>query len=302
LGQPSKVRWAALLVTLVLVAGGCSEPPARSEETFPVTIDAADNRVTVPRRPERIVSLSPTATEILFAIGAGPQVVAVDEASSYPVGAPRTELSGFTPNLEALASYRPDLVVYSSDPGELGGALATLGTPGILQPPAGRLEDTYRQIVQLGSATGRRAEASKLVDSMKKRIAAITEAAAEVESPSSYYHELDEGYYTATSKTFIGEVYGLLGLVNIADAAGDGYVQLSAEFIIEANPDLIFLADARCCGQSAATVAARPGWDQIDAVNNGAVFPLDDDVASRWGPRTVDFLEAIADSLGPGRP
>lgn len=295
-----------MVVTLVLIAGGCSKPPspssAPSGESFPVTIEAANNTVTVPRRPERIVSLSPTATEILFAIGAGPQVVAVDEASSYPAEAPRTELSGYTPNLEALAAYRPDLVVYSSDPGELGSALTTLGTPGLLQPPAKRLADIYRQIGELGTATGRRAEASKLIDSMKRRIASITESAAERGSPMTYYHELDEGYYTATSKTFIGEIYGLLGLANIANAAGTGYVQLSAEFIIKANPDLIFLADARCCGQSAATVAARPGWDQIDAVKNGAVFPLDDDIASRWGPRTVDFLQDIAESLESGRP
>jgi iron complex transport system substrate-binding protein len=302
LGAPSKVRWVTLLVTLALIAGGCSEPPSTSQsgESFPVTIEAGNNPVRVPRRPERIVSLSPTATEILFAIGAGPQVVAVDEASSYPVEAPRTELSGYTPNIEALASYRPDLVVYSSDPGGLRDALNTLGTPALLQPAAERLEDAYRQIAQLGTATGRRAESSRLVESMKERIAAITESAAEPES--SYYHELDEGYYTATSKTFIGEVYGLLGLKNIADAAGTGYVQLSGEFIVQANPDLIFLADARCCGQSAATVAARPGWDQIDAVKKGAVFPLDDDIASRWGPRTVDFLQAIAESLEPGRP
>jgi iron complex transport system substrate-binding protein len=303
LGEPSKVRWITLVAILVLFAGGCSEPPSPSPETFPVTIEAAgDNTVTVPRRPERIVSLSPTATEVLFAIGAGPQVVAVDEASSYPAEAPRTGLSGYTPNLEALASYRSDLVVYSSDPGELGSALTTLGTPGILQPPAGRLEDTYRQIGELGRATGHRAEASELIDSMKRRIASITEPAAERGSPMTYYHELDEGYYTATSKTFIGEIYGLLGLVNIADAAGTGYLQLSAEYIVQANPDLIFLADSRCCGQSAATVAARPGWDRIDAVKNGAVFPLDDDVASRWGPRSVDFLQAIAESLELGRP
>lgn len=297
LGAPSKLRWIALATLLALFAGGCSEPPspssAPSGESFPVTIGA----VTLPRRPERIVSLSPTATEILFAIGAGRQVVAVDEASSYPADAPRTELSGYTPNLEAIASYRPDLVVYSSDPGELAGALETLGTPGILQPPAGGLDDAYRQIEQLGAATGRRREAAKLVDSMKRRIAAIGRAAPEGVTPRTYYHELDEGYYTATSKTFIGEVYGLLGLDNIADAAGTGYVQLSGEFIVRANPDLIFLADARCCGQSAATVAARPGWDQIDAVKNGAVFPLDDDVASRWGPRTVEFVEAVAAGL-----
>lgn len=305
MSRPSKVGWIVLVAALVLAAGGCAEPPpAAPGESFPVMIEAGDHTITVSRRPERIVSLSPTATEILFAIGAGPQVVAVDEASSYPAEAPRTELSGYTPNLEALASYRPDLVVYSNDPGELGAALTTLRTPGILHPPADRLEDSYRQIAELGEATGRREEALELVDSMKRRISAVGRSLRAPETPASYYHELDEGYYTAGSKTFLGEIYGRLGLVNIADPAGTGYVQLSGEFIVQANPDLIFLADSRCCGQSAATVAARPGWDQIDAVINGAVFPLDDDVASRWGPRTVDLLETIAAVLGrqAGRP
>jgi iron complex transport system substrate-binding protein len=112
----------------------------------------------------------------------------------------------------------------------------------------------------------------------------------------SFYHELDDTYYSVTSSTFIGQLYELVGLRNIADSAkgaGGGYPQLSGEYIIEADPDLIFLADTKCCGQSQATVAARPGWDRIAAVERGNVVPLDDDVASRWGPRVVDLLQRI---------
>ncbi|MGH9283698.1 MAG: ABC transporter substrate-binding protein, partial [Acidimicrobiales bacterium] len=107
-------------------------------------------------------------------------------------------------------------------------------------------------------------------------------------------------YFSATSKTFIGSVYALLGLENIADAAdaeGGGYPQLSAEYIVQADPDFIFLADTRCCQQSAASVAGRDGWGGIAAVRTGSVVALDDDVASRWGPRVVDFLEAVAASI-----
>jgi iron complex transport system substrate-binding protein len=246
------------------------------------------------------VSLSPTATEILYAVGAGPQVVAVDEESSYPAEAPRTQLSGFEPNTEALATFRPDLVVYSTEPGDLGTSLEAIGVPGVYQPPAADLNDTYEQILELGAATGHRGEAESLVKEMKMQIEDVVGSLPRFIRPPSYYHELDENYFTATSKTYIGGIYGLLGLTNIADPAdkqGGGYPQLSGEYIVQANPDFVFLADARCCGQSARTVAGRPGWDKIAAVQNGGVIELDDDIASRWGPRIVDFLRSAADAL-----
>jgi iron complex transport system substrate-binding protein len=164
------------------------------------------------------------------------------------------------------------------------------------EPAATRLDDTYAQIDQLGRATGHTAEAAKLVATMRAEIAKIV-AAGRPERHLTYYHELDKNLYTATSKTFIGQLYSLLGLENIADAADrqkSGYPQLSAEYVVKANPDLIFLADTKCCDQSARTVAARDGWDQITAVKSGGVVELDDDVASRWGPRVVDFLKTIS--------
>lgn len=306
LGEPSKAGKLMILIVLpALLAAGCTDSRASKSSPsggsgFPAEVDAANGRVTIPTRPERIVSLSPTATEILFAIGAGPQVVAVDNASTYPPDAPVTGLSGYTPNIEALTAQRPDLVVFSNDPASLESSLAAIGVPGILQPPAAGLEDTYRQILELGSAAGRGPEAARLVDAMQSELAAIVRTLPRFSRPPLYYHELDELYYTATSRTYIGEIYGMLGLENLADPADTGptgFVQLSAEFIVSGNPDLIFLADARCCGQSAETVAGRPGWGRIDAVRTGAVIPLDDDIASRWGPRTVDFARTVAGIL-----
>jgi iron complex transport system substrate-binding protein len=270
-----------LLLLLALAAGGCGRDGSTSQE---------------PAAAKRIVSMSPTATEMLFAIGAGPQVVAVDSNSNYPKEAPKTDLSAYQPNLEAIAGYKPDLVVYSDDPGELGAGLAKLGIPAMKQPAAKGLDDTYVQLDQLGRATGHPAEAAKVTATMKAEIAKIV-AAGRPERPLTYYHELDKNLYSATSKTFIGQLYSLLGMDNIADAADkdkSGYPQLSAEYLVKADPDLIFLADTKCCGQSAKTVAARDGWDQITAVKSGGVVELDDDVASRWGPRVVDFLKAIS--------
>ena len=297
----------AVVLAVALVAAGCGQDGARSDAAapaakgaaFPVTLDTPAGKLTLDRQPTRVVSMSPTATEMLFAIGAGKQVAAVDSNSNYPEEAPRTDLSAYEPNLEAIAGYKPDLVVYSDDPGDLAAGLAKLAIPALQQPAAKTLDDTYAQLDQLGRLTGHAAEAARLADTMRGQIRQVVDA-SRPQRPLSYYHELDKTLFTATSATFIGQLYGLLGLRNIADAAdkqGSGYPQLSAEYVVKANPDLIFLADTKCCGQSAATVAARPGWRRLRAVADHAVVPLDDDVASRWGPRTVDFLRQVAAAL-----
>jgi len=279
--------------------GPSTEEPS-STAPFPVTIEAANGEVTIAQRPRRIVSLSPTSTEMLFAIGAGDQVEAVDDQSNHPSDAPVTDLSGFEPNVEAIASYGPDLVVYSTEPGDLDSALDGLGIPALQQPAAAVLHDVYEQLEELGVATGNVSEAEVVVDRMRAEIRSIAASIEPPSEPVTYYHELDDTYYSVTSSTFIGQLYSLVGLRNIADeakGAGGGYPQLSAEYIVDADPDLIFLADTKCCGQSPRTVARRPGWARIAAVENGGVIPLDDDVASRWGPRVVDYLRRIAEAV-----
>jgi len=245
--------------------------------------------------PHRIVSLSPTATESLFAIGAGKQVVAVDDQSDYPKRAPHTTLSGFTPNVEAIAAYNPDLVVVQYDSGGIVEALRKLSIRVLVQPSAKNLVVAYGQIRQLGSVTGHKKAAAAVVARMKK---AITRALKSTPRRRvSVYHELSPDYYSATSKTFIGGIYKLFGLRNIADAAAGGgsdYPQLSAEYILGANPGLVVLADTRCCGQSVATVANRPGWSNVAAVRTRSVVAIDDSIASRWGPRVVQFVQAVA--------
>jgi iron complex transport system substrate-binding protein len=249
--------------------------------------------------PTHIVSLSPTATESLFAIGAGKQVVAVDDQSDYPAQVPKRKLSGFTPNVEAIASYHPDLVVVQYDANGVVEALQKLRIRVLVQPAAKTLGDAYAQIQALGSVTGHRAAAQRVVAGMKKRIARIV-ASAPKGGSLSVFHELSPDLYTATSHTFIGRIYALFGLKNIADAAdatASGYPQLSAEYILAANPSVIVLADGRCCGQSVKTVAARPGWSNITAVRQRSIVRVDDSIASRWGPRVVNFVAAVAAAL-----
>ena len=248
--------------------------------------------------PHRIISLSPTATESLYAIGAGKQVVAVDDQSDYPKRAPRTALSGVTPNVEAIASYRPDVVVVQYDSGGVVEALRKLNIRVLVQPSAQNLKAAYAQIAQLGALTGHKRGAAAVIARVKRAIAkAVTSTPRRT---LSVYHELSPDYYSATSRTFIGGIYKLFGLRNIADAAdstGSGYPQLSDEYIVSANPSLIVLADTRCCGQSASSVAKRPGWSGIAAVRTGSVVAVDDSIASRWGPRVVRFVQTIAKVL-----
>ena len=232
--------------------------------------------MTLDQQPGAIVSLSPTATEMLYAIGAGPQVTLVDSYSNYPADAPITDLSALEPNVEAIAAKQPDLVIVADDTVGLTASLGQLDIPVLSLPAATTFDDVYQQIEQLGVATGRVGEAAELVGQMKSRIDAIVKGLPRRTTPLTYYHELDNTYFSATSKTFIGQVYALLGLQNIADQAdpdGSGYPQLSQEYIIQSNPDLIFLADTVCCAQDAATVKARPGWDQLKAVQSARSCP-----------------------------
>lgn len=253
----------------------------------------------VEQEAQRIVSLSPTHTEILYAIGAGEQVVAVDSMSNFPADAAITDLSAYEPNVEAIAEFDPDLVVIGDDFTGLADQLAAIGVDSWVSPAPVTLDEAYAQIADLGAVVGLSEAATELADSMKADIDEIIAGAVQIPEGTSYFLELDDTLYSVTSNTFVGSIFERFGLRNIADATeGDtDYPQLSAEFIVSQDPTLVFLADTKCCGASAESVAARPGWDVLSAVVNGRVFELDDDVASRWGPRLVDFVAAIADAL-----
>jgi iron complex transport system substrate-binding protein len=225
--------------------------------------------------------------------------VAVDSYSTYPAEAPRTTLSGFTPNIEAIAGYQPDLVLAADDTGNLFEQLAKLQIPVLVEPAAADLNDVYAQLNQIAQATGHSSQAASVVSDIQQQVKTIVQSVPRPVKPLKVYHELDQTYYSATSGTFIGQMYRLLGIQNIADQApgSNSYPQLSAEYIISSDPDVIVLADTVCCGQSLATVAARPGWGAISALRNNAFVPVDDSIASQWGTRIVLFLKAVAAAL-----
>jgi len=289
------------MVATLLTAAACGEigsvpaatTPDLSTFGYPVTV----GELTLDRRPERIVSLVPSATEMLFAIDAGSQVIAVDADSNYPTDAPKTALSGLEPDVAQITTMRPDLVVLSDDLGPASTLLGRLKVPVLVTPPASTLNDTYRQIAQLGVLTGHQPEAEALRRQMTGQISQIAEAVIPRPKPLTYYYELDPTLYTVTSRTFVGSIFTMLGLTSVADRAGPlggGYPRLSPRAVIKSNPDTIFLADSTCCGQNAGTIAARRGWNTITAVRTGRIYPLDDDIATTWGPRAVDLVRTVA--------
>ncbi len=292
----SRVRLSFVFMTLLAASSCAKTNVAKPLQAFPLKVLAANGTVTIPHSPVRIISLSATATEDLFAVGAGSQVVAVDSYSTYPPTAPRTKLSAFTPNVEAIAKYSPDLVLVSDDTNHIVSQLGKIGIPVLLEPAAANLDVAYAQITQLAQATGHAEQAKSVIAGVKAQIDAIVRSMPHVTKPLTVYHELDQTYYSATSHTIIGQIYTLLGIKNIADKAGRSgdYPQLSAEYIISSNPDLIVLADTVCCGQTQKTVAARSGWRELKAVKQGGVVPVDDSIASEWGPRIVLFVKAVA--------
>lgn len=301
-----------VLAPLLLIACGDDDPQSTAAAdtpsdaaSYPVTVGTGKNAVEIDSQPEKIVSLSPTATEMLFAIGAGDQVTAADQYSNYPADAPTTDLDAYQPNVEAIIKYEPDLVITSYDPSDLVASLDKVGVPTMMLPAAVKLNDTYDQIEQLGAATGHVGEAAEVVSKMKSDIDSIV---ADVPDgpPITYYHELDANLYTVTGSTFIGQLYEMAGMKSIADnapdAAGD-YPQLSPEYVVSSDPDLIFLADGGSNGGvTVDDVANRPGWDELSAVQSDHVIEVDPDISSRWGPRVVDYLRTLVEARAQLQP
>ena len=318
----TRARPAVMVVASLAVAcAACSSSAASSSSGaassstatgstagFPVTVTTAGGTAHLSSRPGAIISLSPTATEMLYAIGAGSQVKAVDSDSDYPANAPHTKLSAYQPNAEAIAAYKPDLVIISNDIDGITAKLTALSIPVLDLPAAPNVSSVYSEFTQLGAATGHAAQARTEDQKLKADVSQIVSSEPHRSAPLTYYFELGtDPYYSVTDSTFIGSLLSLLGMKSIADtasgaAAAGGYPSLSAEFILKSNPDYIILSDTGSTGggQSAATVSARPGWSVLTAVKDKHIVVLNADIASRWGPRIVQLLQTVAAGIKPG--
>jgi iron complex transport system substrate-binding protein len=263
--------------------------------------------------PQCVVSLSPTATETLFAIGAGHQVQAVDKDSDFPTrGLPAKRIDSLNPSVEAVIgicatssthpSTKPDLVIISYDANQIKEKLTSAGVKVVEQDAPSNLAGALAQIRQLGALTGHATKADALATSIKTTIANdIASIPTHKGKKLTAYYELDPTFYSLTSSTFVGSLMKSLGIVNIADAenttADAGYPQLSSEYIVSADPKIIFLADTLCCKASQSTLAKRTGFSKIAAVADHEVIGLNDDVASRWGPRLSLLMNELTSGV-----
>ena len=303
---------AAALAIATLTAGplasaGAARLPARTahdaqaqqvgKDGFPVSLPSQGGTVVVPSRPDRILSLSPSATQMLYAIGAGKQVVGVDKYSTYPPDAPRTKFTGGETNAEGYLTLRPDLVLLAFPSGTVVKQLTLLHIPALVLPPASGLAQVDQQMYELGRATGHTAQARQATAALTADLHKQAASAGGAGRGKTYYIELSPDYYTATSRTFVGAELSLFGMKDIADPAGrgTGYPQISAEFVLHANPYYVLLADTVCCSATPASFAHRPGFSAMSAVRDHRVVGVNDSVASQWGPHTIEgFVGLVA--------
>lgn len=300
--------WPSILLALVLafvVACGSDDSsatpqPSPTASAQPVTVKRSDGKdLTLAKPPQRIVSLSSAATEVLYAIGAGNQVAAVDNFSLYPPeAATKPKLDSFQPSAEAIVAAQPDLVIIFFDASGIVGKLGGLNLPVLYLTSPTSIDGILEQIETLGQATGHTQEASTLTRQMRGRIDTVRGKIATVSQGPRIFHELDPTLFTVTPNDFVGDMYQILKAQNIgADTAGT-LPQLSAEAVIQRNPQVIILADEPA-GVTVDSINSRPGWNQTDAVKNGRVYAVNADVFSRPGPRIVEAVEEAARLLYP---
>lgn len=278
---------------------------ANTGAPFPLTVtDSNNTQVVFNQAPKRIISYSPAATEVLFAVGAGSQVVAVDKFSNYPKDTdalPKVEYSKPAP--EPAVALMPDLVIMATRQEGQVPQFRALGLTVLLLKEPSNIAGVLDQIRLVGQVTGHAADGEKLATTMQQRIDAVKAKLATLPagpSPKVFYELTPDGF-TVGSDSFIGSLLQTAKLSNVAEKTTGDFPQLSSEVVISGNPDIILLADGNAGGtESPATVKARPGWANLTAVKNGRVYIVDADTFSRPGPRFVDALEQLVRLCYPG--
>ncbi len=314
-------RILALFLLCSLLVGGAATAPAIPVEAnaclaaspvaisgtpgvaaFPVTItDDVGRQVVLQEAPQRIVSIAPSNTEILFALGLGEKVVAVDQYSDYPPEAEqKPQLGSYVkPDLEQIVAAAPDLVLATGVHEEtvVPQLEALRLTVAVINPED--LDDVFDGIGLVGRITGQDARATGLVCELLDRVDAVAERINGAPRPRVFF-ELSPELHTAGPDSFIDDLISRAGGENIAAGATEEWPQLSAEVLLEQDPEVILLAD-EAAGVSPDQVRTRPGWQQVTAVEQDRIVAIDPDLTNRPGPRVVDGLEAIARALHPER-
>jgi len=305
-----------ILATVLLVAcaaGG--QTPSNSPTTLPPTPqsirleDGLGTEIELPAAAQRIVSLAPSNTEILFALGAGSQIIGRDSFSDYPPEALQIkDVGGGFGNLdvETIIALQPDLVLASPlTAAEQVQGLRDLGLTVFVLPNPLQFEDLYTNLMTVAMLTGRVEQAEALITQLKQRVQSVDERLGGIEQRPLVFYEIDgtdpNAPWTAGPDTFIDMLITRAGGLNFGHELQGEWVQVSLEEILRRDPDLILLGDAIWGGVTVEAVIARPGWGELSAVKNQRVYPFDDNIVSRPGPRLVEGLEALARLFHPDR-
>ena len=296
-----------VLLTLMLVVSACGPTITPVPTVAPISLtDGLGRVVTLAHPAPKIVSLAPSNTEILFAIGAGKQTIGRDEFSDYPTEAKSLPSVGGSMgkyNIEQIAALKPDLVLAAEiNTPEQVKALTDLGLTVYYLSNPKTLEDLYTNLETVAKLTGHATEAAALVDSLKKRVAAVDARILPLNSRPMVYYEIDATDptkpYTYGPGSFGDLLLQRAGGANVGSSLSGQFAQMSLEQLVVANPAIIILGDSNY-GTTADSLKKRTGWEELDAVKNSQVFPFDDNLVSRPGPRLVDGLEALAKLLHP---
>jgi iron complex transport system substrate-binding protein len=303
-------KLALICLTIIVVQGACSALPGQPTPTVSAPMSQPDGLSQEAKKTpaaKRIVSLAPSTTEILFALGAAPQIVGRDSFSDYPAGAAQIQDIGgglMALNMELILSVQPDLVLASPlTPSEQLADLQNLGLTVYVVPNPTSFDDLYENLGTVAGLTGRESEGEALVAALTTRVAAIAEQVALASARPVVYYELDatdpNAPYTSGPGTFVDLLIDSAGGENFGAGLSGEWVQVSVEELLSRQPDVIVLGDYTYGGVTAEQVRARAGWDALTAVQQNKVFTFDDNLVSRPGPRLVDGLEAMAKLLHP---
>ncbi len=301
---PTPLPVAPAVAPTTAVAPTFAVPPASSSSAITVT-DSAQRVVVIAQPPQRIVSLAPSTTEIAFALGLGGRVAAVDNHSDYPAEAKALpHFQTYPLNFEQVVSFKPDLVLAGSitSQEEIKKMEDLKLTVLVVGVSSANFDTVFSDIALVGKATGTSAQASQVTDAMKQKLNAVKSKVANAKSRPRVYWELDATDpgkpFTPGPGSFIDDLITLAGGTNVAANAKSTWAQVNTEEILAANPEVIIMSDV-AYGISIESLKMRSGWTAIQAVKDNRVFPIDDNVVSRPGPRIVDGLEAAARLIHP---
>lgn len=298
-------RLLYLLLCTAIMLTACGSPSAASTEMN--LTDGLGRAIKLAGPAQKVISLAPSNTELLFAVGAGKQVIARDEMSDYPAEAAALPAVGSFDkyNLEQIVALKPDLVLLAEiNNVELVKKLEELGLVVYYLNNPKTIEDLYANLGIVAGLTGHQTESAALVETLKQRVAAVDEKIKTVSTRPVILYELDSTDpahpYTVGPGTFVDQLLVRAGGANMVTVAGitDQYPQVSIEQVVTTDPDMIILGDSMW-GVSVESVGQRPGWEKLKAVSSGQVYPFDDNTVSRPGPRMVDGLEALARLIHP---